>query len=157
PTAERFAHNLTAQLAQLQQSAQAWKAEAIASQQANVDELARRIDQFVEFRTELVRRGRDEGPAAARAFGDNDANRSVRTALNQTLSALAQAYEREIGVARGEVETNQRFLMAALMARAGGAVLVLLGGLFLVRWALLAPLLRLKEAMLRLARGDLET
>jgi methyl-accepting chemotaxis protein len=38
----------------------------------------KRIDQFVEFRKELVRRGVEINPAAGREWGDNDANREVR-------------------------------------------------------------------------------
>ena len=38
----------------------------------------KRIEQFVEFRKELVRRGVEINPAAGREWGDNDANREVR-------------------------------------------------------------------------------
>jgi methyl-accepting chemotaxis protein len=55
--------------------------DAIASQQSNIEQLTGRIDQFVRFRTELVRLGREESTAAARAFGDNDVNRTVRTVI----------------------------------------------------------------------------
>jgi len=83
--AEPFAKNLTRQLGELQEVARAWKTDATASQQSNIEDLAERIDQFVAFRTELVRLGQEDSTAAARAFGDNDANRSVRTALNNSL------------------------------------------------------------------------
>src|SRR5258708_38492950 len=73
-SAEPFAKNLLRQPPELQELARSWKAEAIASQQSNVEELARRIDQFVQFRTELVRLGKDDSTAAARVFGDNSAN-----------------------------------------------------------------------------------
>lgn len=79
--AEPFAKNLTRQLGELQDVVRAWKADGIASQQPNIQELAERIDKFVSFRTELVRLGREESTEVARAFGDNDANRTVRTAL----------------------------------------------------------------------------
>src|SRR5260370_33500562 len=102
--AEPVAKNLIRQLPELQEIARTWKAEALTSQQSNVEELARRIDQFVQFRTELVRLGREESTAAARAFGDNDANRTVRTALNETLSVVARAYEQEIDSARNKLE-----------------------------------------------------
>jgi methyl-accepting chemotaxis protein len=49
----------------------------------------KRIEQFVDFRNELVRRGVEIGPAAGREWGDNDANRTVRSALNQDLAALS--------------------------------------------------------------------
>src|SRR5882757_8143191 len=38
----------------------------------------KRIEQFVDFRKELVRRGVETGSAAGREWGDNDANRAVR-------------------------------------------------------------------------------
>ena len=155
-TAEKFAHNLIPELAELQEVARAWKEEAIASQQSNVEELGRRIDHFVRFRTELVRLGKEESTAAARVFGDNDANRDVRTALNQSVTALARAYEQEIGRARSVVEADQRNFITALVVLAAIAVIALGGGLFLVHGSLLAPLLRLKDRMLRLAEGDLD-
>src|SRR5438132_5418167 len=62
--AEPFAKNLIRQLGELQDVARAWKADAIASQQSNIDELAGGIHQFVRFRTELVRLGAEESTAA---------------------------------------------------------------------------------------------
>jgi len=51
----------------------------------------KRIEQFVDFRKELVRRAIEINPAAGREWGDNDENRAVRTALNKDLEALANA------------------------------------------------------------------
>jgi diguanylate cyclase (GGDEF)-like protein len=153
--AEPFAQNLLRRLPELQEVARTWKAEAITSQQSNVEELARRIDQFVQFRTELVRLGKEDGTAAARAFGDNDANRNLRTALNESLSIVARAYEQEIVGARSKIEADNRDFMAALGVLAGIAFIALCGGVMLVRSGLLPPLLSVKGAMLRLAQGDL--
>jgi methyl-accepting chemotaxis protein len=114
--AEPFAKNLTRQLGELQDVARAWKSDAIASQQSNIEDLAERIDQFVHFRTELVRLGKEESTAAARAFGDNDANRSVRTSLNNSLHTVARAYEQEIARARSQVEADERYFLAILLA-----------------------------------------
>ena len=153
--AEPFAENLVRQLGELQDVAQAWKADAISSLQSNIEELAERIDQFVRFRTELVRLGREESTAAARAFGDNDANRTVRSALNDSLHAVAHAYELEIGRARRQVEADERNLLAILLALAGLGALALGGGLIFVKTGLLRPVLRMRDLMLRLAQGDL--
>ena len=154
--AEPFGRNLVRQLGELRDVARAWKADAIGSQQSNIDELAARIDQFVRFRTELVRLGKEESTAAARVFGDNDANRSVRTALNESLHAVAHAYEMEIGRARSQVEADQRTLLAILLTLAVLGALGLCGGLILIKTSLLRPVLRMKDAMLRLAQGDLD-
>src|SRR5487761_2392661 len=48
----------------------------------------KRIDQFVEFRKELVRRAVEISHEAGREWGDNDANREVRIALNNDLGEL---------------------------------------------------------------------
>ncbi|MEJ0074009.1 MAG: methyl-accepting chemotaxis protein [Alphaproteobacteria bacterium] len=53
----------------------------------------KRIQQFMEFRKELVRLGTEVAPAKGREWGDNEANRSVRTALNKDLDALARIYD----------------------------------------------------------------
>ena len=37
-----------------------------------------------------------------------DANRTVRSALNDSLNALARAYEEEIGRARAQIEADDR-------------------------------------------------
>lgn len=156
PAAEKFADNLLPELARLREVASAWKEEAVASQESNVDELGRRIEHFIRFRTELVRLGKEDSTAAARAFGDNAANRDVRTALNQSLTILAQAYEQEIGRARAKVDDDERTLVTALAGLAMVALIAFGSGIVLVRRSLVAPLLRLKSRMLRLAGGDLD-
>ena len=155
--AEPFAKNLTQQLGELQNVARAWKADAIASQQSNIEDLAERIDQFVRVRTELVRLGREESTAAARAFGDNDANRSVRTALNNSLHTVARAYELEIARARSQVEADERYFLTILLAVAVLGAAALGGGLLFVNVGLLKPVLRMRDSMLRLAQGDLDS
>ena len=154
--AEQFAKKLVTDLSELQQTARLWKANAIDSQRGNVEELSKRIDQFVRFRTELVRLGKEESTAAARLFGDNDANRTVRSALNDSLNALARAYENEIGRARVQIETNDRQVLLALSALGVIAALALAVGIALVKSALLTPLLAMKMSMSRLADGELD-
>src|SRR6202140_3397844 len=73
----------------------------------------KRIEQFVDFRRELVRRGIEINAAAGREWGDNDANRAVRSALNKDLEALSRVYaERGKEIARqGEVNRLLAFLL----------------------------------------------
>src|SRR2546430_6594104 len=67
----------------------------------------KRIEQFIDFRKELVRRGVEINAAAGREWGDNDANRAVRTALNKDLEALSRVYaERSKQIAR-QTELNR--------------------------------------------------
>jgi methyl-accepting chemotaxis protein len=88
-----------------------WRKHVGRADAARFAEFDRRIQQFLDFRKELVRLGTEVAPAKGREWGDNEANRSVRTALNKDLDALAQIYdtrskqvyaELEAGVARTE-------------------------------------------------------
>src|SRR5438552_1495192 len=64
-----------------------WEALVRADDAEQFATFKKRIEQFVEFRKELVRRGVEIGPVAGREWGDNDANRAVRSALNKDLEA----------------------------------------------------------------------
>ena len=56
-----------------------------------------RITQFIEFRYELVRRGTEISTGSAREWGDNDANRTLRSHLNADLESFAQIYAARAG------------------------------------------------------------
>jgi diguanylate cyclase (GGDEF)-like protein len=154
--AEPFAQNLFAKLIELQKVVRTWKAEAITSQYANIDELAVQVDNLVRFQTELVRFARVQDPTAARMFGDNDANRQNRSALNEALTAVTRGYEQEITRARSQIESNEHSFLAVSSMLASLSALALCGGLMLVKYGLVTPLLEMRDLMLRLAQGQLD-
>jgi methyl-accepting chemotaxis protein len=113
----------------------------------------KRIEQFVEFRKELVRRGVEIGAAAGREWGDNDANREVRSALNKDLEALSKVYvERGKQIARqGEVNRTMAFLLTCL----GGLTLVVVGfGVLIISRSVARPLSVITDTIKRVAKGD---
>src|SRR6201990_2871520 len=69
-----------------------WEAIVEADDAEQFATFKKRIEQFVDFRKELVRRGVEINAAAGREWGDNDANREVRVALNKDLEALSKVY-----------------------------------------------------------------
>ena len=83
----------------------------------------KRIEQFVDFRKELVRRGVEINAAAGREWGDNDANREVRTALNKDLEALSKVYAERSKRLAQQTDTNHMMALCADLPRrhrAGG-------------------------------------
>src|SRR4051812_11537207 len=66
----------------------------------------KRIEQFIDFRKELVRRGVEINGAAGREWGDNDANREVRVALNKDLEALSKVYAERSKRLAAQADTN---------------------------------------------------
>jgi methyl-accepting chemotaxis protein len=112
----------------------------------------KRIEQFIEFRKELVRRGNEISPAAGREWGDNDANRSVRTALNKDLEALSKVYaERGKKIAeQAEVNRELSFLLTCL----GGLALLLVGvGVVIIARSIARPLSVITATIKHVAEG----
>ena len=112
----------------------------------------KRIEQFVEFRKELVRRANEISPAAGREWGDNDANRAVRSALNKDLEALSRVYaERSKRIAE-QGETNRR--LAFLLTCLGGLALVLVGvGVLIIARSVARPLSVITSTIKKVAEG----
>src|SRR6186997_2961158 len=67
---------------QIKQVMDDWRRSVGSEDAALFAAFAKRVEKFREFHRELVRRGVEIGPEAGREWGDNDANRSVRKALN---------------------------------------------------------------------------
>jgi methyl-accepting chemotaxis protein len=112
----------------------------------------KRIEQFVDFRKELVRRGVEIGGAAGREWGDNDANRAVRSALNKDLEALSKVYaERSKQIARqGETNRQLSFLLTCL----GGLALLVVGiGVLIISRSVARPLAVITATIKRVAEG----
>jgi methyl-accepting chemotaxis protein len=112
----------------------------------------KRIEQFVEFRKELVRRGIEIGAAAGREWGDNDANRAVRIALNKDLEALSKVYvERGKQISRQD-DVNRT--MAVLLTGLGGLALVLVGiGVLIIARSVARPLSVITATIKQVAEG----
>jgi methyl-accepting chemotaxis protein len=112
----------------------------------------KRIEQFVDFRKELVRRAIEVSPAAGREWGDNDANRAVRSALNKDLEALSKVYaERGKRIAR-QADVNQQ--LAFVLTCIAGFVLLLVGlGVLIISRSIARPLSAITTTIKQVAEG----
>jgi len=112
----------------------------------------KRIEQFVDFRKELVRRGVEIDAAAGREWGDNDANRAVRSALNKDLEALSKVYaeRRKQIVRQGDVN---RTLALALTGLGGLALVVVVIGVLIISRSVARPLAVITATIKRVADG----
>ena len=113
---------------------------------------AKRVAQFRDFRKELVRRAIEVSPAAGREWGDNDANRSVRTALNKDLEAFAKIYaERSHRLGELAVDTHRTAWCVTGLA---AATFVLVGlGVLMIWRAIARPLSAITVATGQVAAG----
>jgi methyl-accepting chemotaxis protein len=154
-TAEPFAKGLMKHLKNIGDLAKGWQQVVIESERAKVDALSASIDQFVQFRTELVRLAREESLPLARAFGDNDANRTVRSRLNANLDELEKAYLGHEADAHTYVEDIARSNVHMLIGMAILAVLVGGVGAFFVHRTVIMLVNRMRVVMMELAGGNL--
>jgi methyl-accepting chemotaxis protein len=129
-----------------------WDAIVQADDGAHFSSFRTRIEQFVDFRKELVRRANEIGPAAGREWGDNDANRSVRSALNKDLEALSTVYaEREKRlVAQTEFDRMLSFLLTCLAAV---ALVLVIAGVVIIARSIARPLSVITATIKQVAEG----
>ncbi|HZE54650.1 MAG TPA: HAMP domain-containing methyl-accepting chemotaxis protein [Bradyrhizobium sp.] len=112
----------------------------------------KRIEQFIEFRRELVRRAVEIGHDAGREWGDNDANRGVRSALNTDLEALSKVYAERGRRIVQETEVNRQ--LAFLLTFLGGLALVLVVvGVLIIARSVARPLSAITTTIKRVAEG----
>ena len=130
-----------------------WESLVRADDAAQFAAFKKRIEQFVEFRKELVRRGVEIDGAAGRAWGDNEANRSVRIALNKDLEVLSKVYAERSEHLAGKAELNR--IMAFLLTGLGALTLVVVGiGVLIISRSVAQPLSVITATIKRVAEGE---
>jgi methyl-accepting chemotaxis protein len=118
PTAKKYGEGLLKFNARIEKVVQEWRRNVRADDAAQFEEFSRRVAQFIDFRKELVRLGTEVSPAKGREWGDNDANRNVRTALNKDLEKLAAIYSTRTKRIYAELEENLHWTIWMLSALA---------------------------------------
>ncbi len=154
PTAKKYSAGLLKFNDQILKVVADWRRVVRADDAELFSAFVKRIEQFVEFRKELVRRGTEISPAAGREWGDNDANRTVRTALNKDLDALAQHYterSRRIYAALEDSRHTSAWIFGILACLA----FVLAGvGIFTIGRYVVRPLAQITRVTEAVAAGD---
>src|ERR1700752_2519553 len=129
-----------------------WEGIVQADDAAQFATFKQRIEQFVDFRKELVCRGNEISPAAGREWGDTDANRAVRSALNKDLEALSKVYaERATRISTAsEVNRQLSFLLTCL---GGLALLLVVAGVVIIARSIARPLSAITATIKQVADG----
>jgi methyl-accepting chemotaxis protein len=155
PTVKKYGEGLLKFNDQIGEVVADWQTIVRADDAEQFANFAKRVAQFREFRKELVRRAIEIAPAAGREWGDNDANRSVRSALNKDLEAFAKIYTertRRLRVLAAETRTTAWYVTALA---AVAFILVGLGVLMIWR-AIARPLSAITATTEGVAGGDFD-
>ncbi|MBP2315972.1 methyl-accepting chemotaxis protein [Azospirillum soli] len=131
------------------------KAATDAAERASVDAVAARVEEFVRFRTELVRIAREKGAPEGRTFGDNEANRSNRQALNKALEELTAEQDRDIDRLHAELLSAQsRWTVIMIVFGVGGVAFGLLLAVVVARGLIARPIAAMTTVMKDIAGGN---
>jgi len=129
-----------------------WKTIVRADDAEQFATFQKRIEQFVDFRKELVRRAMEINPAAGREWGDNEANRTVRSALNKDLEALSKVYAERGKTIAQQTESNRQ-LSLVLTCLGGIALALVIIGVILIARSIARPLAQITATIKAVAEG----
>lgn len=152
--ARPFGDSMLAALRSLGTYAQRLSDEALPVEADAVTAARRHVDQFIQFRADMVRISREDSPAAARVLGDNDANRTNRKALNDTLKALSDRYEQHALTNVAEAQHLRSRVMTIVLLLGALPVVATIMGMVVVLTGFTRPIERIKSSILALAGGD---
>ena len=156
PTAKVYGDGLLVFNDRIGEVVKDWQRAVRSDDEALFGAFSHRIRQFQEFRRELVRRGVEVSPVAGREWGDNDANRSVRKALNEDLTRLGQLYASRSQRVYRQIDAGierSAWLMGTIAIIA--VALTALGALIIAR-AVARPLARITRITQAVAAGKVE-
>ena len=152
---KQFGDELLKRNAELAGVLAGWEATVRADDKEQFAPFKKRIAQFIDFRKELVRLAVDVSPAAARELGDNDANRTLRTALNVDLEALARIYNERAREA-AELGDQGRYASWYLLILGFGAMIFAALNVLVVKMSVVRPLTEIAQATDLIAAGNLD-
>ncbi len=153
-TAKKYATGLDRFNGQIGTVVEAWQQSVLPQDAELFAEFAERVKKFQEFRRELVRRGTEISPAAGREWGDNDASRTVRTALTNDLDKLGQLYANRSRDIYGQIEHGIHVTALEMMGLGIASLLLAMFGALVIQRSIARPLAAVTRATEAVAGGD---
>ncbi len=153
-TVKKYADGLTRFNDQIGSVVQEWQKSVGPEDAAMFAEFAARVQKFQEFRRELARRGTEISPAAGREWGDNDANRTVRTALTDDLEVLGKLYAQRSQDIYAQIAGHAGTNALEMMVLGAVALMLAISGALVIHRSVARPLAAVTGVTEAVARGD---
>jgi methyl-accepting chemotaxis protein len=153
-TVKKYADGLTRFNDQIGSVVQEWRKSVLPEDAAVFAEFAARVQKFQEFRRELVRRGTEISPAAGREWGDNDANRTVRTALTDDLDGLGKLFAKRSQDIYTRIARDTATNALEMMVLGGIALMLAISGALVIHRSIARPLAAVTGVTEAVARGE---
>ena len=131
-----------------------WKGSVRGDDAELFGQFSQRIAKFIEFRVELARLGTEVSSAAGREWGDNDANRSVRKALNTDLERLTELYAKRAKRVYAEIDGGIDDTALWMSILAALAVILAVAGAVVISRYVARPLADITRVTEQVAAGQ---
>ena len=155
--AEGFARNLLRGLEDIRTSFAQLREAVPEAHRPAVQRAEAPLQAFLTLRTELARVGVEQGREAADRLGNNDANRSARTAFSNSLDKLSDELAVTLAAMKAAQAAESRALTTTLLAVTSAAVLLVLAlAVWMTRRSIARPVHALTAAIDAMAEGDLD-
>ncbi len=154
PTSKIYADGILKFNKQIAKVVEDWKKSVRGDDAELFGQFSGRIAQFIDFRRELARLGTEVSPAAGRVWGDNDANRSVRKALNKDLEQLTKIYATRASRVYTEIDTGIDKTAMWLSLLAAFAVMLATAGAWVISHSITRPIAEITHVTEAVAAGD---
>lgn len=156
--ASKFGKGVDEQLAQIQTLLTDWKADLKPGELPEFDAVYDKAQDFITFRRETVRLGREVSPEAASAQGNNDANRNNRKEFQATIDAMVKHIQANLDQTRiasehYKHERSGQFLLIALT----GILLLVAASLWVAIRSISRPLHKVTDSVMRISEGAYDT
>jgi methyl-accepting chemotaxis protein len=154
--AKPYAKNLSGYVDQLDKVMEQWRSSLRADDADDFHVFANRVQNFRDFRRELIRRVNEEDLAQVRDWGKVDESAATQAILRKNLDGLTRVYALRVERIHAAIDHGIK-VGAWITALLGAAALVLVGGGILTIWRGIArPLARVTRLTEALAAGTAE-
>ena len=135
-----------------------WKGTLSAGELPEFAAVEEKAQEFIGFRRELARLGREVSPDAANTQGNNDANRSNRKAFQAAIDAMVAHIHSNLDKSQADIQRYkaQREIQFLTMALAG-IVLLVSASLWIAVKSISRPLRHVTDSVMRISEGAYDT
>jgi methyl-accepting chemotaxis protein len=155
--AKPFADKLKKGLAQIDELMTEWKP-IVSEADADVfNNVAAKTGDFNKLRTELADKGVSEGPEAASAIGNNDANRANRAAYQEVIDKLVAYDQAKASDIKAEIQAFSDWVNKLVIGSAAAGILIGIAiAVYIGTTMLSRPLQKVSMALQQIGRGNLD-
>jgi len=156
--AQKYADGVDKGLNDIETLLRDWKGRLSTKDLPNFPAVEAKAREFITFRREIARVGRDVSPHEANILGNNDANRSNRAAFQKDIDAMVEVIRTNLDTSKAAVDNYSRTRATLFMVIAAAGILgVLAASLWVAIRVISRPVQTIAHSVERISEGAYDT